>query len=352
MSSSPPPATPPPEALPDRERRNPWFRWAIHLGLPVGVSLAVHLTLFATMAFKTWQVFSGRAAVGEYEAGITQNTDNLGGGFRWPDANMDLPRDAEKSDMGEVFPDLRSLSDLQVNDVTTNKEPAGEGGGFGLGEGTHGGILGIGSGAGEAGTGGLGMGLGGRRGPGEAGVWNLRMAANKIVYVIDFSGSIVVAVDDLKRELKRSVGALKPVQSFDVVLFYSNPAQQKSVTESFAPTLQPATQDTKTKFLEWISRKAPQGDTEPLPAIQRAVALDPDVIFLLSDGLFEPGTEDRIKQMNRKNVKISCLVFDELILGDTSGLAPKLGEGALRLEKISKASGGGFKVVTARDLQR
>ncbi|HMQ16547.1 MAG TPA: hypothetical protein PKC49_11280, partial [Phycisphaerae bacterium] len=55
----------------DREAHSPALRWAMHLGLPMGVSLLLHLSLFCTLAFTAWQVVEPRDyATGEFEVGV------------------------------------------------------------------------------------------------------------------------------------------------------------------------------------------------------------------------------------------------------------------------------------------
>ncbi|MBU0639629.1 MAG: hypothetical protein KKB50_12245 [Planctomycetes bacterium] len=343
------------EALSDRERRNPFYGWLMHLGLPMGISLMVHVALFSIMGFKTWQVLAQREIeVGEYEAGITEDlAAKLGGAFQWPGEEVLETPQAETSASLDSLSDLRDLSNLDVSDFESTDDLDDSGGGFGIGEGGRGGILGLGGGAGEAGSGGFGSGFGSRQRIGHAGVWNLRVAANKIAYVIDFSGSIIVAVDDLKRELKRSIGRLKPSQAFEVTIFYSTGTadRERFKTESFGSQLQPAQTEVKRRFFEWIDHKPPMGRTEPVQAIKRAIQLDPDVIFFFSDGYFDDAYVDEITRANRAaRAKIHCLVFDEILLQDTSGL-PRMTDGARRLQRVAEQNGGQTKVVTGLDLQ-
>jgi hypothetical protein len=229
----------------------------------------------------------------------------------------------------------------------------GSGSGLGLGDGSLS-LLGTGSGAGEAGSGGFSSGLGDGSGRlGQAGVWRLSIQANKVAYVVDFSGSIIVAVDDLKRELKRSIGRLQPTQSFNVVLFYSGGggADEKVRTESFKPKLEPADEATRREFFDWIDKKAPRGMTEPLEAIKRALALKPEAVFFFSDGDFDEALVAEIERANRlAKARIYCLVFNEHYLGDTSGVEPSANDGALRLRRIAEQNKGQCRIITGRDL--
>ena len=345
------------EPLADREARNPVFRWVVHLGVPLTASLFVHAIFFAILALRSWQVFDGGGPdLGQYEVEITDSTASaLGDGLKWPgEHHFDLDK-PETPDVDPFqFNDLTAgadLSELAGSDANPIPGELGHGG-FGLGESGRSGILGIGDGSGQGGGGGLGRGFGTGSGIGAARVWNVDASGNRFTYVVDFSGSIIVAVDDLKRELKRSVGKLTSRQLFAVFIFYSTGDQRAEhfKTEAFAPRLRVATPDVKRKFFTWIDRKAPQGRTEPLQAVKRALALKPDAVFFFSDGYFDDKVVDEIAAANSKiRSQIHCLVFDELLLADTSELPP-LTDGARRLKRIAEQSGGKLKVVTGADL--
>lgn len=353
------PPSPAPEPPVDREQREPWLFWTMHLGLPTIVSLTLHFALFAILAVCTWEALERRDySVGEFEAGITDagGTD-LSRSLSWPSSSLLPPTDLTLPETSTRF-DVSELTSFQ--NLAPAERAAGsggeEGGGFGLGDLGRSGVLGIGEGgAGEGGGAGFGSGFGSGGGVGSAGVWDLRVAGNHFAYVVDFSGSIVVAVDDLKRELKRSVGRLKPSQTFNVFLFYGTTGgRERFVTESFASELQPARSEVKARFFQWIDGKAPTGSTEPLAAMQRAIRLRPEVIFLFSDGYFDEKVVREIERANRTaRCRIHCLVFDELLLQAPVGsLPPRLTDGARRLKRIAEENGGRLKVVTSEDLRR
>ena len=343
----------------DREVRNPFFRYLMHLGLPVTVSVIVHVGLLGFLGLKTFDVLTrSLPEVGEYEASLTESlADQMKDALRWADTNvLDAPDDMTPEESLESLTALQDLTDFDVRDLDAADigGGGGDGSGLGIGDGALT-LLGTGSGSGEAGSGGFGSGLGGGGARiGMAGIWDLTIRANKIAYVVDFSGSIIVAVDDLKRELKRSIGRLKPSQSFNVVVFYSSGGglDERVQTESFKSKLEPADEPIRREFFEWIDRKAPRGRTEPLGAMRRALALKPEAVFFFSDGYFDDSVVDEINRANNSaRARIYCLVFDELLLQDTSGL-PRQTDGSRRLTQIAKDNGGKVKIVTGEDLAR
>ncbi len=345
------------EAAPDRERRSRGYRWLIHLGLPASVSLAVHIVLFGLLALKTWQVVASHAAeFNEYAAGVIQTPDqNTLPALDWtpPTPLAELEKPTAIPDLGSL--DFSRVAPLEPGALGTgpNLGPASDAMGLGdLGTGSLS-LLGTGGGvAGGPGSGGFGSSFGQRGNLGQAGVWNVSVPANRIVYVIDYSGSVIVAVDELKRELKHSIGRLRPTQLFEVILFYGEGAggQELSKADAFGSQLQPATEETRRKFFQWLDSKSPRGATDPLPALKRALALKPQAIFFFSDGFFDDSVCDELTRANKSvGAKLVCLVFDEILLQDTSRL-PRETEGARRLRHIAEQNGGQCKIVTANDL--
>ncbi len=99
------------------------------------------------------------------------------------------------------------------------------------------------------------------------------------------------------------------------------------ITSIFPPAnrLIPATPEAKLRALQWIDdRVIPAGRSNPLAAIAKALGLEPDVIFLLSEnitgsGEFEIDQEDLLElldQLNpiaagtgRRATQINCVQF-------------------------------------------
>jgi hypothetical protein len=177
--------------------------------------------------------------------------------------------------------------------------------------------------------------------------------ATEIIYVADFSGSIIVAVDDLRRELKRQIDGLDPTEFFNVVVTYGDPTDRKgAVTKAFRPRPELATKEAQRGFCRWIDEQAPRGSTEPVVAMTYALSFKPDRIVLFSDGYFEDEAVDKINRANRGGAtQIDCVVFDEVLLEDTSGM-PRETRGTRRLRRIAEANNGEVRVLTGADLGR
>lgn len=337
----------------DREASNPFFRWMMHLGLPTMLSLGVHVGLVFAATVSTIYVGTApeRIDVGEYDAGLIDTTD-YSGGLSFESTPLFEP----PSDELEALDSFSSESDFDPSQLSFDQADTTDTSDDSLGFGTGaGGVLGIGnSGAGAAGTGGFG-GLGSGLQVAQAGVWNLTVDAQKVVYVVDFSGSIVTVEDELTRELKRSISRLNARQSFNVILFYGRGRQ---TTDSFSGSLLPATSENKKRFIDWIRTKNAEGGTNPVPAVLRAIKQRPQAIFFFSDGRFEDRAIEQITKANRRvAAQFVCLLFDEANFEDNTDLPPAVNEQATRLKRLAELNRGGsqrkkaaYKTVTLKDL--
>jgi hypothetical protein len=175
--------------------------------------------------------------------------------------------------------------------------------------------------------------------------------ARKIVYVIDASGSMIRMLPIVIDELNKSLERLSPKQSFAIVFFQRNEALLVPPINR----LTPADPDARRAALAWIkSNVIPSGRSNPLKAIESALRLQPDAIFMLSEnitgsGEFEIDQRDlleRLEQLNpidprtgRRRTQINCIQFLSIDPIDT-------------LRKIADTHGGpnGYKYLDRSEL--
>ncbi len=156
--------------------------------------------------------------------------------------------------------------------------------------------------------------------------------AKKVVYVSDRSGSMTDSMDYVKFELRRSIGELDEGDQFHV-LFFSSGAPVEMPTRRLAN----ATRRIKALAWEFIDGIVPQGETDPSKALERAFAVRPDVIYLLTDGEFDRSVVDLVKQLNPdKRVKVNAISF---LYGPH-----------VVLKEIAKQSGGTYRFLSEADL--
>jgi Mg-chelatase subunit ChlD len=115
-----------------------------------------------------------------------------------------------------------------------------------------------------------------------------------IVFVIDASGSMGERgkIERARIELRRSVSALRPGQKF-LVIAYDESARPM-------PDGLPRRADAEGRQMlaRWLRTVDAGGETNPLPALKHALSLRPDVVYLLSDGEFPPGTAAKVAALN------------------------------------------------------
>ncbi len=190
-------------------------------------------------------------------------------------------------------------------------------------------IVGIGAGGGDVG----GLSLGGGAGPEFFGLEATAPGVRTIVYVVDRSGSMIGTFSAVRAELRRSISALRRSQKFHVVFFNSGEPVEN-------PPLRPvnAVDANKREFFDFLEAVAPGGGTRPEPALRKALALEPDLIYFLSDGVFDASLLDRLAEWNRGGrTKIFTIAYLDQ-------------SGRQLLETIARVHGGEFKFVTEDDL--
>jgi hypothetical protein len=164
--------------------------------------------------------------------------------------------------------------------------------------------------------------LGGESRPIQVDFIGLRATnARRIVYVVDASGSLVGSFPQVIEELRRSVMKLDPRQNFGIIFIQRGEA----LTVPPGGALQPATPERLAEAMKWIDAKVvPTGRSNPIAAIEAAIALKPEIIFLLSAditgaGEFEISEKRLLEEMERLNpkdpatghrpVRIQCVQF-------------------------------------------
>ena len=149
------------------------------------------------------------------------------------------------------------------------------------------------------------------------------VAAKRIVYVVDASGSMLLHLSTVLHELHRSLTTLHPKQEFSIVFFQQN----KSITVPPRNSLRPATPHNISAVMEWIQTSGevvPTGSSNPMTAIRTAMRLQPDVIYLLSENITGSGRYEvppdeliaQLKKLNpvdprngRRRVQINCIQY-------------------------------------------
>jgi hypothetical protein len=122
-----------------------------------------------------------------------------------------------------------------------------------------------------------------------------RAKGSRISYVVDYSGSMVIAFDYVRRELKRSINSLSPAESFQMVFFAGGPVRQFPARGLARATGQNR-RDAFT-FIDTVQLIDVRDTHAAWQAVVNAMraafeartsdGLEPDLIYLLTDGEFD-----------------------------------------------------------------
>lgn len=124
----------------------------------------------------------------------------------------------------------------------------------------------------------------------SASFFGIEAGGKSFVFVVDLSGSMAGhRFRFAKAELRRSLEKLSADQRYYIV-FFNTVALPMPSSEMLN-----ATQQNRARTIRWISQVQTGGFTNPWPALQVALDLEPDAIFFLTDGEFDPLVVERIE---------------------------------------------------------
>jgi hypothetical protein len=141
-----------------------------------------------------------------------------------------------------------------------------------------------------------------------AGVEGVR--AGRIVYVIDASAAMVPTFRFLRAELARSLMRLEPRQSFQIIAYRRPPGGTRDEVLRLDASREflDASASARDRAGAWLAGIEPSGSSFPLAGLEAALALHPDLVFLLTTSIprsgnaqWGDGTEATLAALNRLN---------------------------------------------------
>jgi hypothetical protein len=155
--------------------------------------------------------------------------------------------------------------------------------------------------------------------------FGVKADGRKFAFVVDTSGSMAQNNRYLRcrMELLRSLASMQYGQQYFVTFF------NHTVFSMPEHKLVDARPSQLKKTQEWVVGAVPLGGTEPWPGLMLALRLQPDAIYLLTDGQFSEDVIEKVirAQPETKKIPIHTIAFE----------SP---QGALLLERISRVTGG------------
>jgi hypothetical protein len=159
-------------------------------------------------------------------------------------------------------------------------------------------------------------------------------AGSKVVYIVDRSGSMTDCMDFVKYGMKRSIGLMDEDAEFHII-FYTSGQPVEMPTRKLVR----ATDTHRQRAAEFIDRVIAQGESDPSAALQRAFALQPDIIFLLTDGEFDRKVVSLIRRLNA----------DDKVTVHTMGFIYTNADAMLM--QIARENGGTYTFVSEKSLE-
>lgn len=183
----------------------------------------------------------------------------------------------------------------------------------------------------SSGPSGTGQGGGGGGGKG-AEFMGSKAAGESFVYIVDYSGSMGGGPGSrlvhAKTELQKSVDRLDSHVEFYIFVFESNSRGMP------AEGMVKATPANKTKFVGWAINEPGGGSTNPTDALAQALKMEPDAIFLMTDGGFDDSMAVQMALQTNWNhqTKVNTIAFHDR-------------SAATDLEDIASQTGGSYRFI-------
>lgn len=182
--------------------------------------------------------------------------------------------------------------------------------------------------------------------PGGTSFLGIQDTGKRFVYVIDRSFSMENdnALAAAKAELQASLERLDQTQQFQII-FYNNDYVVLETRDGRFDMFW-GTDPQRLQVNQQLSAISSAGGTRHMPAIQKALQFNPDVVFLLTDGAAESALSraeiDQIRRQNRRGARIHCIEFGR-------GARNELRDEGNFLIRLAKLNGGKY---TYRDVSR
>ncbi len=172
------------------------------------------------------------------------------------------------------------------------------------------------------------------------------------IFILDCSGSMQARggerFERARDELVNSISRLSSDQEFYVFLFnWSTMPMFGTILDPGRPI--PATSENVSKLQAWLYNIVPESGTDPRRALIGSYAMNPDAIFLLSDGRFNtpPYTDPLLGWDSsqtavsdivalQRSVQVNAIAFEDVIA-------------SRGMEELASITGGEFRFVTEPD---
>ncbi|MBN73665.1 MAG: hypothetical protein CME32_30800 [Gimesia sp.] len=180
-------------------------------------------------------------------------------------------------------------------------------------------------------------------GSGKVNFFDAVDSGKRFVFVMDCSGSMAAPqgapIRKARSELIASLSGLNHHQQFQIIFYNTTTrAMKHRGNDSEMPY---ASDINRTLARQFIQSVEPDGGTDHLPALKRALSFHPDVIFFLTDAKhpqLSSADLNEIRRLNAGKAKIHCIEFGE-------GFPVKEGNS---LDKLARQNRGSYRYYNVR----
>ena len=169
---------------------------------------------------------------------------------------------------------------------------------------------------------------------------------SRFVFVVDSSRSMMGSDfsgrpwKHAQHELQMAISRLGSTCQF-YVIFFDGAAHLMFDETPAAMNMLDASPENVTRFTQWMANVETGFNTSPLQAVKCALSINPDVIYLLSDGEFRDQTARYLKKNNRRTSTTGNRSFASIV--HTIGFHNRSAQRVLR--NIANGNGGTYKFV-------
>jgi uncharacterized protein YegL len=164
--------------------------------------------------------------------------------------------------------------------------------------------------------------------------FGIRASGNAVVYVVDCSSSMRGApLQRLKQELIDSIRELPPRSRFTVIFFNSG-----AIAFDGKAVLLRADPPNKAKVIAWVSQVQAEGGTDPSTALGMALGIQPSVVFLMTDGVFQFPFDQNVMAMvanaPKAKTRINTIAFGAQAAANHLQTIAKTGNGSYAFVRV------------------
>ena len=178
-----------------------------------------------------------------------------------------------------------------------------------------------------------------RGGPAATTFFGVEAQGEAVCFMIDSSRSMRGKFDLARGEVVRSIAEMKPRQRFYVLLFDQNVERMRLGDQTPSQPVE-ASEANKRALWQWLRETEMESSCDPVAALDAALGLDADSLYLLTDGELPESLLEMLRNRNQRRVENQVVVAKSI---HTIGLHSLRGRELLA--RIAHENGGVYRFI-------